>query len=327
MINTGTDVNAAAKYIQAGCLVAFPTETVYGLGADAFNPVAVARIFEVKQRPTFDPLIVHISKLNQINELYDSNISELVYLLAHAFWPGPLTIVHPKSTRVPDIVTAGLSTVAVRMPSHPIAMELIRLAGTPIAAPSANRFGQLSPTRAEHVQKQLSDVSYLLLNEYDMVGVESTVVSIQNNQCFLLRPGAISLTDIQQVIPGCSIAQDSSDEKLNAPGMLKSHYSPNKPLFILSEYTKSLPLKSGLILHNKSHSTKNALQVIYTSDNRILTEIAANLFVALHAMEDDASVSQIFIESVEETGLGIAIMDRIRKASFRYLTGDSTVNP
>ena len=318
MIETGTDIQFAAKCVAEGNLVAFPTETVYGLGADAFNPFAVARIFEVKQRPTFDPLIVHISKLSQINDLYDDNISELVYVLAHAFWPGPLTIVHPKSARVPDIVTAGLNTVAVRMPSHPIALELIRLSGTPIAAPSANRFGQLSPTRPEHVQKQLSDVSYLLLNKYDMVGVESTVVSIQNNQCFLLRPGAISLTDIQKVVPGCSILNDSSEEKLHAPGMLKSHYSPNKPLFIFSENTKLLPLKSGLILHHKSYSTTNSHRVIYTSDNKNHTEIAANLFVALHATEDDSSVSQIFIESVEETGLGVAIMDRIRKASFRY---------
>jgi len=318
MIVTGTDIEFAAKCIVEGNLVAFPTETVYGLGADAFNPLAVARIFEVKQRPTFDPLIVHISEMKQINDLYDSNIDNLVYALAHAFWPGPLTIVHPKSARVPDIVTAGLNTVAVRMPSHPIALQLIRLSGTPIAAPSANRFGQLSPTRPEHVQKQLTNVAYLLENESEMVGVESTVVSIQNGKCILLRPGAISLTDIQKVIPCTAISKDNSNDKIHAPGLLKSHYSPNKPLYILSGDVNNLPLNSGLILHDELKTNTNANRVFCTSETQNAIEIAANLFIALHAMEDDTSVSQIFIESVEETGLGVAIMDRIRKASYRY---------
>jgi len=318
MIDTGTDIEFAAKCIAEGNLVAFPTETVYGLGADAFNPYAVARIFEVKQRPTFDPLIVHISEMNQINDLYDSDISDIVYALAQAFWPGPLTIVHLKSARVPDVVTAGLNTVAVRMPSHPIALELIRLSGTAIAAPSANRFGQLSPTRSEHVQKQLTDVAYLLENEYEMVGVESTVVSIQNGKCILLRPGAISLTDINKVVPCTVFNKDSSLDKLHAPGLLKSHYSPNKPLYILAEDINNLPLNSGLILHKKLTTITNANRIISTSETQNSTEIAANLFIALHTMEDDTTVSQIFIEPVEETDLGVAIMDRIRKASYRY---------
>ena len=318
MIETGTDIEFAAKCIVEGHLVAFPTETVYGLGADAFNPLAVARIFEVKQRPNFDPLIVHISEMNQINDLFDSHIDEMVYALTQAFWPGPLTIVHPKSVRVPDIVTAGLNTVAVRMPSHPIASELIRLAKTPVAAPSANRFGQLSPTRPEHVQKQLTDVSYLLENKYKMVGVESTVVSILNGKCILLRPGAISLTDIQKVVPCTAISKVNSDDKIHAPGLLKSHYSPNKPLYIFSEDYNNLPLNSGVILHEKRKFFLNANRVIYTSETKNPAEIAANLFSALHTMEDDTSVSQIFIESVEETGLGVAIMDRIHKAIYRY---------
>lgn len=318
MIETGTDIIFAAKCIAEGNLVAFPTETVYGLGADAFNPYAVARIFEVKQRPTFDPLIVHISEIGQISNLYDSNIDDMVYVLAQAFWPGPLTIVHPKSTRVPDIVTAGLNTVAVRMPSHPIALELIRLSKTPIAAPSANRFGKLSPTRPEHVQKQLSNVAYLLENEYDMVGVESTVVSIEYGKCTLLRPGAISLTDIQKVVPCSVINKECTTDKLHAPGLLNSHYSPNKPLYILPENNEPLPAKSGLILHQKSTKFKDSNNIIYTSENQNPTEIAANLFIALHTMEDDTSISQIFIQLVEEIGLGVAIMDRINKASFRY---------
>jgi len=318
MIETGCDIDFAAKCITEGNLVAFPTETVYGLGADAYNPYAVARIFEVKQRPTFDPLIVHISEINQLNELYDSTIDDSVYVLAKAFWPGPLTIVHPKSARVPDIVTAGLNTVAVRMPSHPIALALIHSAKTPIAAPSANRFGQLSPTLPEHVQKQLTDVAYLLENKYKMVGVESTVVSIENGKCTLLRPGAISLSEIQKIIPCETINKESTNDKLHAPGLLNSHYSPNKPLYILTENVESIPDNAGLILHKNTEISTNASRVIFTSQKANPTEIAANLFIALHAMEDDTTVSQIFIESVEETGLGVAIMDRIKKASFRY---------
>jgi L-threonylcarbamoyladenylate synthase len=204
------------------------------------------------------------------------------------------------------------------MPSHPIALELIRLAKTPIAAPSANRFGQLSPTRPEHVQKQLTDIAYLLENKSEMVGVESTVVSIKNGKCTLLRPGAISLTDIQKIVPCTAISKDSMQDKLHAPGLLKSHYSPNKPLYILEGDINTLALNSGLILHEKLTSTTNASLVICTSETLNSTEIAANLFTALHTMEDDATVSQIFIESVEETGLGVAIMDRIRKACYRY---------
>lgn len=328
MINNGTDVEFAAKCIREGGLVAFPTETVYGLGANALNPFAVARIFEVKQRPAFDPLIVHISDLSQLKDLYHENVSEMVYALAKAFWPGPLTIVHPKSSRVPDIVTSGLDTVAVRMPSHPIAHELIRLAGTPVAAPSANRFGQLSPTHARHVQKQLTGVDYLLHNDYEMVGVESTVVSIHEGQCRLLRPGAITLAQIQEIVPCTAIKKGSNEQKLHAPGMLKSHYSPNKPLFLLPEGNKTqLPSGSGLIVHQKSTDTGNAVQVVYTSESKNHTEIAANLFGALHTMEDNSAVSQIYIEVVEETGLGVAIMDRIKKACYRYNTEEDISSP
>ncbi|MDP2338378.1 MAG: L-threonylcarbamoyladenylate synthase [Bacteroidota bacterium] len=318
MIQNGTDVSFAAKCIREGGLVAFPTETVYGLGADALNPQAVARIFEVKQRPTFDPLIVHISEIYQLEMLFDDLISPLVNKITEAFWPGPLTIVHRKSIKVPDIVTSGLNTVAVRMPSHPVALELIRLAQTPVAAPSANRFGQLSPTKPEHVLKQLSGIDYLLTGNQKMVGIESTVISIEDDQCFLLRPGAISLSDIQKVVPCVYFNQSKKGKDLPSPGLLKSHYSPNKPLYILKQDIHSLPLDSGLILHHKADLPTNAPNIIYTSGNRSQIEIAANLFTALHTMEDDPTISQIYIEPVEEFGLGIAIMDRIKKAAFRY---------
>ncbi|HAQ19403.1 MAG TPA: threonylcarbamoyl-AMP synthase [Prolixibacteraceae bacterium] len=318
MIQKGTNVGFAAKCIREGGLVAFPTETVYGLGADALNPQAVARIFEVKRRPAFDPLIVHISEISQLKMLFDHPVSPLVNKIADAFWPGPITIVHRKSGIVPDLVTSGLNTVAVRMPSHPVALELIRLAQTPIAAPSANRFGQLSPTKPEHVLKQLTGIEYLLTGNDKMAGIESTVISIDGDQCFLLRPGAISLSDIQKVVPCCHLDQSKKGKDLPSPGLLKSHYSPNKPLYILQQDIHSLPQNSGLILHQKTGLPTNASNTIHTSDNGNQIEIAANLFTALHAMEDDPTILQIFIEPVEELGLGIAIMDRIKKAEFRY---------
>lgn len=319
MVSNSSDIIFSAQCLREGGLVAFPTETVYGLGADAFNTKAVARIFEVKQRPTFDPLIVHISEFSQLEMLFDHPISPLVSKITKAFWPGPLTIVHRKSNLVPDLVTSGLKTVAVRMPSHPVALELIRLAKTPIAAPSANRFGQLSPTKPEHVQKQLSGIDYILNNEFKMVGIESTVISIEGDQCFLLRPGAISLNEIQKIVNCVQIDTARKNKALPSPGLLKSHYSPNKPLTILQNSHQVLPPDSGIILHQKHEIKQNAHRTIYTSTTANQVEIAANLFSALHAMEDNDSVKQIFIEAVEETGLGVAIMDRIKKAAFQYL--------
>lgn len=319
MIKNGFDIIFSSQCLKEGGLVAFPTETVYGLGADALNPKAVARIFEVKQRPTFDPLIVHISEMEQLEMLFDHPVSPLVYKIAEAFWPGPITIVHRKSKIVPDIVTSGLNTVAVRMPSHPVALEMIRKAGTPIAAPSANRFGQLSPTKPEHVLKQLSGIEYLLMANEKMVGIESTVISIDGDQCFLLRPGAISLNEIQKVVECIPLNKEKKEGELPSPGLLKSHYSPNKPMFILKINQQTLPPGSGLILHSSSDLSHFASKTIYTSMSADPVEVAANLFTALHEMEDDETVSRIYIEPIKETGLGVAIMDRINKAVFRYL--------
>ena len=319
MIKNGFDIIFSSQCLKEGGLVAFPTETVYGLGADALNPKAVARIFEVKQRPTFDPLIVHISEMEQLEMLFDHPVSPLIYKIADAFWPGPLTIVHRKSKIVPDIVTSGLNTVAVRMPSHPVALEMIRNAGTPIAAPSANRFGQLSPTKPEHVLKQLSGIDYLLKGNDTMVGIESTVISIDGDQCFLLRPGAISLNEIQQVVDCIPLKKEKQEGELPSPGLLKSHYSPNKPLYILNTVPECFPEGSGLILHQTSELADKSTRTFYTSTSADPIEIAARLFTALHEMEDDDSITQIYIEPVDETGLGIAIMDRINKAAYRYL--------
>ena len=313
---TNNNISEAAQIIKDGGLVAFPTETVYGLGANALNPFAVAKIFEAKERPSFDPLIVHIASFDDLNIL-SKGINENVIRLAKHFWPGPLTIVLPKSSVVPDIVTSGLNTVGIRMPDNPIALELIKQAGCPIAAPSANKFGLLSPVNAKHVRKQLPGIGYVLDGGNTRVGIESTIIAIDGHTCQLLRPGIITISDIEKAFPDTFVFNNSKPDKLVSPGLLKSHYSPRKPLYFLDNRL-DFPEFSGLILHFETYTCYNAQRVIYTSRTRDKIEITANLFASLHAMEEDDSIKNIFIEPVEETGLGIAIMDRLKKAAYRY---------
>ena len=310
-------IEKAAQIIRNGGLVAFPTETVYGLGANALNPIAVAKIFELKERPSFDPLIVHIASVDDLSTL-TQNVDQNVIRLAETFWPGPLTIVLPKSKIVPDIVTSGLNTVGIRMPDNEIALKLIRAANCPIAAPSANKFGNLSPVSAEHVRKQLPNVESILDGGNTSVGIESTIVSIEGNVCTLLRPGVITISDIENALPNTFVFNAEKPDKLIAPGLLKSHYSPVKPLYIFDKQVMYLPESSGLIVHGKKDFIPAGSKIIYTSKTFNYLEIAANLFSALHAMEDDVNIKQIFIEPVPELGLGLAIMDRIKKAAYKY---------
>lgn len=314
---TNNNIDEAAQIIRNGGLVAFPTETVYGLGANALNRFAVAEIFEAKERPSFDPLILHIASFDDLKAL-STGINENVMRLAKHFWPGPLTIVLPKSAIVPDIVTSGLDTVGIRMPNNPIALDLIRKSNCPIAAPSANKFGQLSPVNAQHVRKQLPNVDYVLDGGNTSVGIESTIVAVEGNICQLLRPGFITLDDIEKALPNTFVFNNAKPEELVSPGLLKSHYSPKKPLYILNEPLQNLPEFSGLILHSANSIIYTAKKVVYTSQTCNKIEIAANLFASLHAMEEDESVHCIYIEPVEEIGLGIAIMDRVKKAAYQY---------
>lgn len=313
-------IDYAAGVIRGGGLVAFPTETVYGLGANALNPLAVAKIFQLKERPNFDPLIVHISSYHDLKKL-TINVSENVMLLARKFWPGPLTIILPKSNLIPDIVTSGLPTVGIRMPDNEMALELIMKSECPIAAPSANKFGQLSPTKAKHVRKQLPDVDFILDGGKTAVGIESTIVTVQGNVCSILRPGKITMDDINMALPGLFEFKAPELGTIVAPGLLKSHYSPKKPLHILASPSGRLPEKSGLILHADKDLKVDAVRTIYTSNSFNMLEVAANLFSALHSLEDDPEIDLIFIEHVPEKGLGIAVMDRIKKAAYRY-TGE-----
>jgi L-threonylcarbamoyladenylate synthase len=213
-----------------------------------------------------------------------------------------------------------MENVAVRMPSHPIANKLIKLAGVPIAAPSANKFGQLSPTSYKHVAKQKMKIDYLLAGDDidSLVGIESTVVLVENNLCTILRPGIITLEDIQKAMPDARVEIAEHNHKINSPGLLNSHYSPLKPLYFLDKTAETFPPNSGIILHSKNDKTFPAQKIIYTSETGDLIEIAASLFTSLHQMEDDIAVNQIYIEKVKEKGIGISIMDRLKKACFQY---------
>ncbi len=307
----------AARVIKEGKLVAFPTETVYGLGADALNASAVARIFELKQRPSFAPLIVHIASLDDMDSLVETT-DERVDALAEQFWPGPLTILVPKSDIVPDIVTSGLPTVGIRMPDNLLALDLIRTAGCPIAAPSANKFGCISPTSAAHVKKQLPDVDYIIDGGRTTVGIESTIIRLTEKGFAILRHGIITQQEIETVI---AFDHTAHTQKVSAPGMMKSHYSPRKTLLIAGDATTEIDkTKAGLISFS-GELEKGYHKVIKASDKKDLKEYAVTLFDAMHRFEDDDEIEVIIAEPVAEKGIGKAIMDRLRKAEFNWRKG------
>jgi len=297
-------------------VVAFPTETVYGLGANAFNPMAVAKIFEIKERPSFDPLIIHIASIHQLDRLV-LNADERVYKLAEKFWPGPLTMVLPKSNMVPDIVTSGLSTVGIRMPSHKIALELIHKSDCPIAAPSANKFGQISPTTAAHVKKQLPDVDYIINGGKTTVGIESTIIKLTDDGFQILRPGIITSKDLEEIIP---FDDASKKEKEVAPGMQKSHYSPRKKLLIADKSSLNIDKSKAGLISFSGELENGYRKVIKVSERNDLKDYAVNMFEALHSFEDDNDIEIIIAEPVCERGIGKAIMDRLRKAAFNWKT-------
>lgn len=314
-MNIHNQIKQAAKIIKEGDIVAFPTETVYGLGADALNPLAVAKIFALKERPSFDPLIVHIASISDIKRLTSIN-DDRVYKLAEKFWPGPLTMVLPKNEIVPDIVTSGLPTVGLRMPNNEIALELIKTAECPIAAPSANKFGRISPTSAEHVRKHLPLVSYILDGGHTTVGIESTVIALNSDGFIILRQGIITQEDLETVLP-VSKKPVSKHTELSSPGLLKSHYSPNKPLYILgANNVPTSKTNAGFISFSIIDVTGYRI-IEHLTHNADLKEAAVNLFGALHRLED-AEIEFIVAEPVPEIGIGIAIMDRLRKAAYRY---------
>lgn len=307
---------AAAAILRKGGLVAFPTETVYGLGADALNPAAVARIFEVKNRPFFDPLIVHTTDRFSAGKFAD--VSELAARLMENFWPGPLTLVMKKKEGVPDLVTSGLPTVAIRVPSHPVALALLRAAGCPIAAPSANPFGFLSPTTAEHVEASLgSKVDSILDGGACLTGVESTIVDVSGAKPVLLRPGGLTAEEIEKITGPLETSAAVSKQAPKAPGQLEQHYAPRLPLEIMTLENicgDSRLQKAGVLLWKKAPQHLSSYSCEVLSPEGSLNEAAQNLFAALHRL-DQSGAELILAEPVPESGLGRAIMDRLRRAA------------
>ena len=315
----------AAEIIQRGGIVAFPTETVYGLGADAFAPLAVARIFEVKKRPHFDPLIVHVASPDDLGRLVTDIPGDARKVMVR-FWPGPLTVVLPKREEIPDIVTAGLPTVAVRMPDHAMALRFIDLSGSPIAAPSANPFGYLSPTTAEHVREQLGDHVDLILDGGPChVGVESTILSFSEGRPKLLRPGGVPLEEIESVIGKVEIVRSETQAPSapgpwapgpSAPGMLPRHYAPRTPIVLAPQeaFDSYRNRNAGYLAFQEPVEGRSFDHTEVLSQKGDFREAAANLFAAIRRL-DALNLDVIVAETVPEIGLGRAIMDRLRRAS------------
>lgn len=304
----------AAEIIKKGGLVSFPTETVYGLGGNALDPKAVARIFEAKARPSFDPLITHIAELEMLDRIAEIK-GPRIFDIIEKFWPGSLTLIVPKKEIIPHIVTSGLETMAVRMPDHPTALELIKESTGAVAAPSANPFGYLSPTTAKHVDDPLGDkIDMVLDGGTCRVGVESTVLDMTGDRPIILRPGGISYEELQNAIEDVEIFNRTTTSP-TAPGQLKMHYSPVTPLHIVD--TIDLVQKrehAGALLFKAGPETKGFQSVEILSPSGDPVEAAARLFVALHNL-DKSGIEKIYAERIPEAGLGRAVMDRIFKAS------------
>lgn len=320
------NIKKAAEVLKKGGVIAFPTETVYGLGANAFDAEAVARIFEIKKRPHFDPLIVHVYSRDQVRLLWPEIPSTAVRLM-DAFWPGPLTIVHNKKESVPGLVTGDLPTVGVRMPGDNIALKLIELADCPIAAPSANLFGHTSPTTAVAVDEDLGgDVDMILDGGSTLVGVESTVVKIEKEGVRLLRPGGVTLEEIASIV---KVSTDLSGAH-ESPGLLQTHYAP-RTAFILStegivpamealsafkpvcqKLNKRMPTVGWLFFGTQEITEKDPVEVL--SPKKDLRQAAARLFQAIRKL-DKMHLDLIIAEPVPTQGLGLAIQDRLLKAA------------
>ncbi|MDD2717012.1 MAG: L-threonylcarbamoyladenylate synthase [Candidatus Wallbacteria bacterium] len=317
LTQSDSDLRAAAELLRLGQLVAFPTETVFGLGACCYNEQAVARIFEAKERPLFDPLIVHISTLEMALELW-TEINGNMLRLMERFWPGPLTIVAGKKDVVPDLVTAGLDTVAVRFPDHQVARRLIGFAGFPVAAPSANRFGHVSPTRSEHVRDELSGRIAAIVEGETKIGLESTVVRFVENRLLVLRPGGITVEELKSEFPDTLLA-DEFQQKYS-PGHSTRHYAPEIPLILFSD---AADLKRLIRLTGISPQDAAAIyfrealipeidKFLILSHAGDLSEAAAGLFPALRHFKGKVC---LFAQKVPEHGLGLAINDRLRRAA------------
>jgi L-threonylcarbamoyladenylate synthase len=315
----------AVELLRKGEVVALPTETVYGLAADALNAIAVAKVFEAKERPRLDPLIVHLPDENWLERVtkIDNRSRARIEKLISQFWPGPLTIILSRQPIVPDIVTAGLDTVAVRMSSHHVFAEVISAFGKPLAAPSANRFGRISPTSAQHVFDELGGRIPLIIDAGPTThGVESTIITVHDNKIDILRRGPITA---EQLAEFGKIDIVSASQKISAPGQLPSHYSPKTPLRLIDNaesFVLAANYRVGLLAWNASIPEGRFAAVRTLSESQDLREAAANLFRCLREL-DEPDLDFIVAERVPARGLGAAILDRLERASHDSDTRDT----
>lgn len=312
----GTDITKAVQLLKKGELVAIPTETVYGLAANALNESAVVKIFEVKNRPFFDPLIIHLPRFEEV-ERYTRNIPAQAYRLAQQFMPGPLTLLLERNERIPDLVTAGSPLVAVRIPRHPLTQALLQQIDFPLAAPSANPFGYISPTTAQHVERQLgASIPYILDGGPCEVGLESTIAGFEGERVKVYRKGGIAVEDIEKEV-GEVLMQTHSTSNPNAPGRLESHYAPRTPIVIgdipsLADHFSGK--KIGLISFQKTYSEVKAAERIVLSRTGDFKEAARRLFSGMRWL-DEQQLDLILAEWAPEEHLGRAINDRLSRAA------------
>ncbi len=315
----GTDLEEAIRWLTAGQCVAIPTETVYGLAANALDPAAAAVIFAVKNRPAFDPLIVHVLDLDEATA-YAEELPPLLRRLAERFWPGPLTVLVPKKALIPDLITAGLPRVALRAPAHLLTRQLLARLPFPLAAPSANPFGYISPTTAQHVYDQLKDkIPYILDGGPCTIGVESAIVGMEDGALVVYRLGGLTVEAIEDAAQKRVVVRRHSVSNPIAPGLLTTHYAPRKRLLLWpsSDYwpIQAAPPKLGLLLFRCRERLPPHTRCFVLSQSGDLAEAAQNLFSALRALDSAEDVETIWAEQCPEIGLGRAINDRLRRAA------------
>lgn len=312
-----TDINLAVQHLNGNGIIGFPTETVYGLAGNAFETEAIHKIFDVKKRPTFNPLIVHIKGIEDLEQVAQE-IPPMAYELATAFWPGPLTMILKKQPHIPDLVTANQDTVAVRVPLHPVALELLKHLDFPLVAPSANPFTSISPTSAEHVENYfVNQINMVLDGGECSAGIESTIVGFDNNRVVVYRLGALALEEIEKV-SGSVILLNKKEKQPIAPGMLLKHYSPKTDFILTRNVHQELEWysekKVGLLLFNSSLPEFNSNNQIVLSKESDLQFAASKLYNAMHQL-DKMNLDLIIAERLPEYGLGISINDRLERAS------------
>ncbi|MGC6429796.1 MAG: L-threonylcarbamoyladenylate synthase [Jejuia sp.] len=313
------DISKAVAILNNDELVAIPTETVYGLAGNIFSEKAVKLIFETKQRPLFNPLIVHIPNLEYLETIV-RYVPEKARLLAEAFWPGSLTLVLPKKASIPDVITAGKDTVAVRIPNHPLTIELLKQLEFPLAAPSANPFNRISPTRAEHVEAYFKDKIKMVLDGGACKnGIESTIIGFEDEEPIIYRLGSIALEDIEKVV-GIVLVKNTKEQKPDAPGMLKKHYAPRTQTVlsedILETIQKYSGKKIGILSFKASFQDPKIEYQIILSETGDLSEATSNLYNALHEL-DSQNLDVIIAEILPNKGLGTSINDRLLRATSR----------